>query len=379
MPTLAEILKGYKEMTKPKDTNSGSTPQNKAYIVNAPTNYGNQTPASPKNARPQGNQFFKQGTQTPSNQGNSYSNITQFWQQYQSGKVSPEGSYGKMATNALGGTSQASTPPTTQDRPKTIKDFVTLPMSAKGFDSTWGYKPYAETQGGQLIVNANKNLSQASRAQQATAGALPSWARQYQSLTGYNLSGGFQGSLKTKDNPEVLAVANPYTVDKTPQPVTTGAGMATTIDQNQNQYSTDLPMTREDFSAAAMDVQFRVADYIEANVPPTDPRWNMKQGLYQKAMMAADPMMEIQANPQLAPSQRYMQQLNDNIVQLPEYDAFGTKPVTTPANSFGTTLDKIKQSPYLPLILFGAGAILLFSIIFRKKSGGGQGAPIIVS
>ena len=130
------------------------------------------------------------------------------------------------------------------------------------------------------------------------------------------------------------------------------------INQTQNKFSTDLPTTRQEFSKASKKVGWKVANQIHAAIPPTDPRWNMKQNLYQKAMQAADPLIEIQNNPQLKPSDQYMQQKGSNITPLLNYDAFN-------GIFQGNEMQEVKESNMMPFILI-AGAVGAYFILGRK-------------
>jgi hypothetical protein len=131
-----------------------------------------------------------------------------------------------------------------------------------------------------------------------------------------------------------------------------------TINQTQNKFSTDLPSTRQEFSKASEKVGWKVANQIHAAIPPTDPRWNMKQNLYQKAMQAADPLIEIQNNPQLKPSDQYMQQKGANITPLLNYDAFN-------GIFQGNEMQTTKESNFIPFIV-AAGLIGAYFILGRK-------------
>ena len=138
-----------------------------------------------------------------------------------------------------------------------------------------------------------------------------------------------------------------------------GADQTSTINQTQNKFSTDLPMERQAFTEASQKVSWKVASQIHAAIPPTDPRWNMKQNLYQKAMQAADPLIEIQNNPQLKPKEQFMQQKGANITQLLNYDAF------TGNIQGDNTMNAVKTSNYMPFLLLAAGAGVF--ILLRRK------------
>ena len=85
---------------------------------------------------------------------------------------------------------------------------------------------------------------------------------------------------------------------------------------------------------------------------------NMKQNLYQKAMQSADPLIEIQNNPQLKPKEQFMQQKGSNITPLLNYDAFN-------GIYNGNEMQETKESNVMPFII-AAGAIGAVFILGRK-------------
>ena len=84
----------------------------------------------------------------------------------------------------------------------------------------------------------------------------------------------------------------------------------------------------------------------------------MKQNLYQKALQSQDPLIEIQNNPQLKPSEQYMQQKGANITPLMNYDSFN-------GNYQGNEIQGFKEFSMLPLVLLAAGVGAF--IILRRK------------
>ena len=173
-------------------------------------------------------------------------------------------------------------------------------------------------------------------------------------------TGGFNGNISIQGNTNVgLSAIRGSQINA----IASGEQLSTTdntntINQTQNKFSTDLPMQRQAFSKAAKKVSWQVADHIHAAIPPTDPRWNMKQNLYQKALQSQDPLIEIQNNPQLKPSQQYMQQKGANITQLMNYDSFN-------GNYQGNEIQGFKEFSMLPLVLLAAGVGAF--IILRRK------------
>ena len=91
-------------------------------------------------------------------------------------------------------------------------------------------------------------------------------------------TGGFNGNISIEGNTNVglNAIRMPnldrYTNQAEPDPDHTS-----TINQTQNKFSTDLPMTRQAFSKASEQISWKVGSNIKAESPVTDPRWNMKQ------------------------------------------------------------------------------------------------------
>ena len=172
-------------------------------------------------------------------------------------------------------------------------------------------------------------------------------------------TGGFNGNITIQGNTNVGMSAirgqqnNAIASGTVPHTNTTN-----TINQTQNKFSTDLPMQRQAFSKAAKKVSWQVADHVHAAIPPTDPRWNMKQNLYQKALQSQDPLIEIQNNPQLKPADQYMQQKGSNITPLLNYDAFN-------GIFNGNEMQETKESNIMPFII-AAGAIGAVFILGRK-------------
>ena len=171
-------------------------------------------------------------------------------------------------------------------------------------------------------------------------------------------TGGFNGNISIEGNTNVglnairLPNLERYASGTTPDPDNTS-----TINQTQNKFSTDLPMTRQAFSKASEKISWKVGDNVHAESPVTDPRWNMKQNLYQKAAQVDDTLILIQNNPQLKPEQQYMQQQGSNVTQLQPLDSF--------AGIFGndSSMDKIKQSSFMPFILVGLAGVGAFMIL----------------
>ncbi len=75
-------------------------------------------------------------------------------------------------------------------------------------------------------------------------------------------------------------------------------------------------------------------------------------------MQAADPLIEIQNNPQLKPSDQFMQQKGANITPLLNYDAFN-------GIYQGNEMQTVKESSIMPFVLI-AGAIGAYFILGRK-------------
>jgi hypothetical protein len=227
------------------------------------------------------------------------------------------------------------------------------------------YLPYKQTQAATAISSPQANLSQRNVSRQFNTNAHPYGAiteNDYivtQMQTGN--TGGFNGNISIEGNTNVglNAIRMPnldrYTNQAEPDPDHTS-----TINQTQNKFSTDLPMTRQAFSKASEKISWKVGDNIKAESPVTDPRWNMKQNLYQKAAQVDDTLILIQNNPQLKPEQQYMQQQGSNVTQLQPLDSF--------AGIFGndSSMDNIKQSSFMPFILVGLAGLGAFMILRSK-------------
>jgi hypothetical protein len=284
------------------------------------------------------NWFFGSIHQENRNQGNTYNNnpVEQKNQQY---VVS--GYSGK--TQALGGTSEAQDPKQNL-RPNAI------------------YNPYLTGQKAGVTSSPNANLGQVNFNAQRNTNAHPmaTTANPFtisQAQTGN--TGGFNGNITIQGNTNVgLSAIRGQQVNEIASGTVPMTNTTNTINQTQNKFSTDLPTTRQEFSKASQKVGWSVANKIHAAIPPTDPRWNMKQNLYQKAMQAADPLIEIQNNPQLKPSDQFMQQKGANITPLLNYDAFN-------GIFQGNEMQTVKESSIIPYII-AAGAIGAVFILGRK-------------
>ena len=228
------------------------------------------------------------------------------------------------------------------------------------------YLPYKQTQAATAISSPQANLSQRNVSMQVNTNAHP-----YGAITENDFiltsmqtgnTGGFNGNISIEGNTNVglNAIRMPnlerYTNQIEPDPDHTS-----TINQTQNKFSTDLPMTRQAFSKASEQISWKVGSNIKAESPVTDPRWNMKQNLYQKAAQVDDTLILIQNNPQLKPEQQYMQQQGSNVTQLEPLDSF--------AGIFGqdNTLDNIKQSSIMPFILVGLAGVGAFMILRSRR------------
>ena len=284
------------------------------------------------------NWVFGSSGQMNQNQGNTYNN-TPVEQKNQ--KYVTTGYSGK--SQALGGTDQ--TLDTRSLRPNGI------------------YNPYQIGQKKGVNANPNSNIGQANFNAQRNTNAHPLTTTENpytitQAQTGN--TGGFNGNISIQGNTNVgLSAIRGQQINA----IASGEQLSTTdrtntINQTQNKFSTDLPMQRQEFSTASKKVSWQVADHVHAAIPPTDPRWNMKQNLYQKAMQAADPLIEIQNNPQLKPSNQFMQQKGSNITPLLNYDAFN-------GIFGGNEMQTTKESNYMPFII-AAGALGGLFILGRK-------------
>ena len=284
------------------------------------------------------NWVFGSSGQINQNQGNTYNNtpVEQSNQKYVT-----TGYSGK--TQALGGTDQS--------------------LDTRSLRPNGIYNPYLSGQKKSVTSDPTSNIGQVNFNAQRNTNAHPmnTTINPYtitQAQTGN--TGGFNGNISIQGNTNVgLSAIRGSQINA----IASGEQLSTTdntntINQTQNKFSTDLPMQRQDFSIAAKKVSWQVADHVHAAVPPTDPRWNMKQNLYQKALQSQDPLIEIQNNPQLKPSQQYMQQKGANITQLMNFDAFN-------GNYQGNEIQGFKESSMLPFFLI-VGAIGAFIVLRRK-------------
>jgi hypothetical protein len=302
-----------------------------------PQNYGNPTNTGAGVMGMLRNWFYGSSYQENRNQGNTYNNnpVEQNKQNY---VVS--GYSGK--TQALGGTSE---------------ELDTRSLRPNGI-----YNPYLTGQKAGVTADPNANIGQVNFNAQRNTNAHPlsTTSNPYEiSAAQTGNTGGFNGNISIQGNTNVGMSAirgqqnNAIASGTVPLTNTTN-----TINQTQNKFSTDLPVSRQEFSSASKKVGWKVANKIHAAIPPTDPRWNMKQNLYQKAMQSADPLIEIQNNPQLKPKEQFMQQKGSNITPLLNYDAFN-------GIFNGNEMQETKESNIMPFII-AAGAIGAVFILGRK-------------
>ncbi len=302
-----------------------------------PQNYGNPTNTGAGVMGMLRNWFYGSSYQENRNQGNTYNNnpVEQNKQNY---VVS--GYSGK--TQALGGTSE---------------ELDTRSLRPNGI-----YNPYLTGQKAGVTADPNANIGQVNFNAQRNTNAHPlsTTSNPYEiSAAQTGNTGGFNGNISIQGNTNVGMSAirgqqnNAIASGTVPLTNTTN-----TINQTQNKFSTDLPVSRQEFSSASKKVGWKVANKIHAAIPPTDPRWNMKQNLYQKAMQASDPLIEIQNNPQLKPKEQFMQQKGSNITPLLNYDAFN-------GIFNGNEMQETKESNIMPFII-AAGAIGAVFILGRK-------------
>jgi len=303
-----------------------------------PQNFGNPTNRGAGLTGLLRNWFYGSSHQENRNQGNTYNN-NPVEQKNQNFVVS--GYSGK--TQALGGTSEE-LDPNLSLRPNSI------------------YNPYLTGQKQGVTSSPNANLGQVNFNAQGNTNAHPLSTTSNPftiSSAQTGNTGGFNGNISIQGNTNVGMSAirgqQNNTIASGTVPLTNSTN---TINQTQNKFSTDLPVSRQEFSQASKKVGWKVANQIHAAIPPTDPRWNMKQNLYQKAMQAADPLIEIQNNPQLKPKQQFMQQKGSNITPLLNYDAFN-------GIFQGNEMQTTKESNFMPFIL-AAGAIGAVFILGRK-------------
>ena len=285
------------------------------------------------------NWVFGSSGQMNQNQGNTYNN-TPVEQKNQ--KYVTTGYSGK--SQALGGTDQT---------------LDTRSLSPNGI-----YNPYQIGQKKGVNANPNSNIGQANFNAQRNTNAHPLTTTENpytitQAQTGN--TGGFNGNISIQGNTNVgLSAIRGQQINA----IASGEQLSTTdrttpINQTQNKFSTDLPMQRQQFAQASKKGSRQLADHIHAAVPPTDPRWNMKQNQYQKAMQTEYPLIEIQNNPQLKPEQQFMQQKGSNITQLMNYDAFN-------GNYQENIMQGFKESSVLPFVLIAAG-VGIFIMLRRRK------------
>ena len=283
------------------------------------------------------NWVFGSSGQLNQNQGNTYNNtpVEQSNQKYVT-----TGYSGK--SQALGGTEQA--------------------LDTRSLRPAGIYNPYQTGQQGAVTSSPNANIGQGNFNAQRNINAHPlSTTDNPYTITSAQtgMTGGFNGNISTEGNTSIAvsAIRNQRINESVSgtQPLT---NTTNTINQTQNKFSTDLPMQRQEFSTASKKVGWKVAEHIHAAIPPTDPRWNMKQNLYQKALQSQDPLIEIQNNPQLKPSQQYMQQKGSNITQLMNFDSFN-------GNYQGNEIQGFKESSMLPFVLLAAG-VGVFLVMRRK-------------
>lgn len=314
-------------------TNGSNTISIQANVPNKPAVSGITTSRGKDTISLLKNWVFGTAGQINQNQGNTYNN-TPVEQKNQ--KYVTAGYSGKV--QALGGSDQS--------------------LDTKNLRPNAIYNPFKIGQKAGVTSSPTKNIGQLNFNSQWNTNANPlmNTANPFvitQAQTG--ITGGFNGNITTIGNPNVVPSAskipNVSVYASNTQPLT---GTTNTINQTQNKFSTDLPIQRQAFSAASEKVGWHVAEHIRAAIPSTDPRWNMRQKLYQKALQSEDPLIEIQNNPQLKPSQQYMQQQGSNITQLENYNAFT-------GNYTENLMQGIKENPMLPfgLIAVGIGAFFL--------------------
>jgi hypothetical protein len=334
---LTSYIKNQKAQPANIRTQGSNTKSIQAGVPNNPAQSGNSTGRGFDPIGLLRNWVFGTGGQENRNQGNTYNNrpVEQKNQKYVTSGYS-----GK--TQALGGTDQ---------------ELDTKELRPNGI-----YNPYQIGQKKGVNANPTANIGQANFNAQKNTNAHPlsTTDNPYtisQEQTG--ATGGFNGNISTEGNTNVglnaIRVPNLSGYNSGTQPL---VETTNTINQTQNKFSTDLPMQRQEFSKASKSVGWQVANKIHAAIPPTDPRWNMKQNLYQKAMQAEDPLIEIQNNPQLKPSQQFMQQKGSNITPLLNYDAFNS-------NYQGNEMQNVKESVFIPFIVLAAG--IGAYIVLRRK------------
>jgi len=347
-------------------TNGSNVQQNKASTTEKPQNFGNPTNFGADLVQNVSNWFFGTNQQKNQNQGNTYDNtpVEQTNQKYVTKGYSTPKDPAKEAALKAAMQKSAAKYPEAWAKAGVSKTNITRAIQGTNLE----YRPFQTGQPkGNVITSAGANLSPASVNQQKTTNAQPEDTTFNPYVIGQNaagITGGFQGNTQTTANPNVVpsAIQNPAFQNLSnlySGGDQFGADQTSTINQTQNKYSTDLPMERQAFTEASQKVSWKVANHIHAAIPPTDDRWNMKQNLYQKAMQAADPLIEIQNNPQLKPKEQFMQQKGANITQLMNYDAF------TGNIQGDNTMNAVKTSNFMPFFLLVAGAGVF--LLLRRK------------
>ena len=334
---MASYIKNQKAQPANIRTNGSNTISIQAGVPTKPAVSGNSTQ---RGFDPLGlirNWVFGATHQENRNQGNTYNNnpVEQKNQKYVT-----TGYSGK--TQALGGTDQS--------------------LDTRNLRPNGIYHPYKTGQPKGVTPNPTANIGQSNFNAQRNTNAHPMNTTENPytiSVAQTGNTGGFNGNISIEGNTNVglSAIRSPHinSIASGTEPLT---NTTNTINQTQNKFSTDLPMQRQAFSKAAGKVAWQVADHLHAAIPPTDPRWNMKQNLYQKAMQSEDPLIEIQNNPQLKPQQQYMKQKGANITQLMNYDSFN-------GNFQENHLQDFKESSVIPFVLIAAGIGAFF--ILRRK------------
>ena len=340
---------------------------NKATPPSKPAQSGNSTSQGFNPIEAIGSFIFGSNQQQNQNQGNTYNNtpVEQKNQKYVVSGYSDKTKYGGFASKEA------------QERALA----AAMQKSASRFSGAWAkagvpkhiisasiqYKPYGAGQQGAVSNSSpNQNVGQANIHNQSSTNAQPipeTTDNPYIITNGQaGLVGGYNGNTNTVDNVNVVPSAQNAALSSLAglyvnAELKDGA-QTSTINQTQNMYSSDLPLDRTDFSKAAETVSFQSHDTGNAMNPATDSRWNMNQGLYQKALQHEDPLIIMQQNPRINPNNQFMQQQGDNITPLNNYDAFL-------GNFQGNEAQKFKESNllYPVLLIAGVGAF----IILRSK------------
>ena len=303
-----------------------------------------------------GSQIFGANNQTPTNDGNTYQEnpIQQKNQKYVTTGYSEE-----QANLAKQKALQSA-------RARYSQSFTRQSQREALTGINNPYQPYKQTQAATAISSPQSNLSQRNVARQINTNAHP-----YGAITENDFiltssqtgnTGGFNGNISIEGNTNVgLNAIRMPNLDRFASGSEPDPDHTSTINQTQNKFSTDLPITRQAFSKASEQISWKVGSNIKAESPVTDPRWNMNQNLYQKAAQVDDTLILIQNNPQLKPEQQYMQQQGSNVTQLEPLDSF--------AGIFGqdNTLDNIKQSSYMPFVLVGLAGLGAFMVLRSRR------------